>query len=1516
MPSQPSGSSPSGARRKQFSILGLTMIIVVIPFCLYYLFFVSSQTTYFSNRNFRVLAATGEQVSSKIDSLATNLISLATKAARDKKESTQHKNERTETRKKATETAKEEDAGETKSDADIVKDAATLVTDFKGGKVQYEAPREGASSSKKIINSPGSETGAGKSGAKQKGPRPKAAESPVTAAEHVPLGIKAENGSFSLYLEYLSGSDSDLPGKFSFTGELKTYFEPFVARYVINELNEQKERLFDEVLVAEQDGRVIFERGPSGLSVANLDSLLDEKGGKLELTQPGQSTSLAEVQLAGAAYKIFVQPVTLTLSDRIGDKKQNIRWMVCGLTRTDHFRGATFAAPYTVLIFFVFVALLAVLGWPLLKLKLMGPKDHLRRADLILTLFSALTGTALVTFILLDLYMYGSFASTLDRQLKDLSQEIKSNFQTELYLAVTQLQKLNDRIKESADLRIIKSGKQETIKSGDFEIDKSGDVRIKTSEAGQVTKSAGIKIINATDLEESDRSIAPGVEPEGSTTLVLKDKNDILAREAYWDYPYFYSVTWSDFSGAQRVKWTTRSLITAFVNVSDREFFKNSKKGMLWKLSNSGLSWDYCVDSIKTRNTGENVAVIATRGPVPQCVSSMDTRLLSLMGPILPAGYGYAVVDGTGQVLFHSDEVKNLEEQFFAECENDRWLRAAVLSRVDRNIETNYLGRGHMMYVSALPGTPWTLVVFVDKQMARTINLEVITLSIVLYLLFAVSVVALISVIYLAMMIAFSGRYSPARGNWTSWLWPAPERLVHYELLIVFYVLLALSFVVGWAIGGSILVVCCIVLPMLAAGLWWLIIRNDESNPVTGMVSAFAAWLVPSNHPRRERSVSRLTTTSERRAANKRVIDRIRGRVLGLSYRTCYALALACLLALVSLLPAAGFFQIAHTFESRLMVKHGQISIAKALEERDQRVASQYASIDTGGPKDEFLKKRLDPASIDFKPAVYDPASRKALDVYDSFFFGTERGDLSRPESFKEAPGELDWLLLDFRPLYNQSCLESQGLAAVASSDPLWRWNTDSKSHILFGKDKAGREGDRSLTVRSLIPVFGFPDNLWTWGSLTAVGLLPFLVYGLVRFVARRFFLLDLELPECRDFASAQETRGSYLLIRSPLAANGGKWPKNEYHFTDLRGEKAWPKLTEALKSKPATVSVVLDNFEHCMDDPAANREKLMAIEHLLKTGRRVVVVSTVDPLSFPLAPKPGAKVVANNGKGSSVPSEPVAIEEKQNGAAGLKVEYHSSAPFSVSIEGKKNGTAADGKAPIAYLPPTDLQARWTELFTNFTTVCACDNSSAELAKKQSEYFDILKIKKPSNYVKPIEKQPGIGQNGTPEERHGRDRATIEERISEVVEQAQAYHQSLWMTCSEGQRCTLIHLAQDGMISPKNKHLRRLVKRGLVVHDLGLRLMDESFRRFVISVSREHDVEAWRQQEGGSAWQLLKAPLLLILVSVALFLFITQKDVYDSSISFMTAATAGIAALFRLLGMFHGKDKVAGAIQS
>jgi hypothetical protein len=50
---------------------------------------------------------------------------------------------------------------------------------------------------------------------------------------------------------------------------------------------------------------------------------------------------------------------------------------------------------------------------------------------------------------------------------------------------------------------------------------------------------------------------------------------------------------------------------------------------------------------------------------------AFDTRLLSLMDPVLPDAFGYVIIDNEGKVLFHSDEVHHLGENLFQECDDD-----------------------------------------------------------------------------------------------------------------------------------------------------------------------------------------------------------------------------------------------------------------------------------------------------------------------------------------------------------------------------------------------------------------------------------------------------------------------------------------------------------------------------------------------------------------------------------------------------------------------------------------------------------------------------------------------------------------------------------------------------------------------------------------------------------------------------------------------------------------------------
>jgi hypothetical protein len=1370
------------------------MVIVIIPFILYYLFFVQSQTAYFTNRNFRVLAHIGSQIKLKIDDLGTNLINATKKATEKKSEDGNDKGIQ---------------PANTGAEADKLKRAIELIpnvqpvkmnpTQQTPGGTSLSAPTSSANRVKPAQEAtpPSAGTNANKdshANANSQTSRARPAR-PVNRYETpgVSLSVQPDQGSYWLYFQYGAGTVA-ASAAIGSKSEINRLFDPFVARFVIDELNQTEERLFDEVLVAEQEtGRVIFEHGPPNLTIVSLDTLENGKGEKLGLKLADQSSSLTDVVLGGDNYKLFLQPVRLTLDSSEDDKDQGVRWVVCGLTRSDHLRDETYAVSYTVLIIFVFAVLLAALSWPLLKLKLMGPKDRLRRADLGLTFVCAMMGTALLTFLLLDQGMYISLEKVLDGQLKQLSTDIRRNFREEIGSALAQLSSLNNAILALDD-----------------------------------KESPGFNW----NTEAAKPASAPGAKAGAAPTSWFPKRVDLLVDTIDWktaQYPYFNSVTWTDPAdpkGLQKIKWTTAPDTTAFIEVSSRPYFTNVRDGHLWKLTDSDGGFDYFLELVNSKNTGENVAVVSTRAPVSSWVSSMDTRLLSLMGVVLPTGYGYAVIDGGGSVLFHSDEVNNLNEQFFQECDNDRLLRAAVSARTKELINANYLGKGHRLFVSPINNTPWVLVVFRDKQMARTINLELLTQSLIFYLVFTLAALAVVSVIYL-----------PGRGERMRWLWPEERRAAQYKLLTAVNAVVAAVFFIVLKVGGeSVLVICCFVLPLLAVVIGALILNK---RPTAGHDDSG-----------------------------------VLGRSTIFSYRTGYTIALAGYLALLSILPTLGFFRVARDFELNLSVKHGQVSIARALERRAQRVATQYASVKIGNrnkrkDKRAFLEARLE-----------RPSGQSTLDVYDSFFFKTTRTALDADWSTValDRLNNVDWALMQLRPLYNQSCVESQELSRGASADGLWRWGKDQDGQIRLRKDKDGRGREISVALASNSPaVSDISVARLSW--FAALVILLALVYLLVRFVARHFFLLDQAPPQAILASQPNlSLTSNRVVLQPPMAVSDDVWDSKHFHRIDLSKVDSLQDWAIARKSgESAQLPIVLEHFEHRMDEPAVNCEKLQAIEQFMSVGRRVIIVSTVDPLRFSLTSDSDASQASSDGRGSDTSGKSNGPAEKNPGA-GIQP------------------TGEPGQGEVS------AQTRWWSALGTFVTVYARDNASAEFVINNQGLLDMLKTNQPWRYLETIGNE--VVANAPLRAAKANDRAATEERINLVVDQARAYHHALWATCSQDERCALIHLALDGMITSKNRDLRQLMKRGLVVRDPAVRLMDESFRRFVISASTGEDIDAWRRA-GGSTWQLIKTPLLLVLLGVALFLFVTQKELYDSTISFVSAITAGIAILFRLLGMFQ-----------
>jgi hypothetical protein len=142
--------------------------------------------------------------------------------------------------------------------------------------------------------------------------------------------------------------------------------------------------------------------------------------------------------------------------------------------------------------------------------------------------------------------------------------------------------------------------------------------------------------------------------------------------------------------------------------------------------------------------------------------------------------------------------------------------------------------------------------------------------------------------------------------------------------------------------------------------------------------------------------------------------------------------------------------------------------------------------------------------------------------------------------------------------------------------------------------------------------------------------------------------------------------------------------------------------------------------------------------------------------------------------------------------------------------------------------------------------------------------------------------------------------------LARIANQARTYYRHIWDSCSPGEKQTLCHLAQDHMLSHRDPDIANLLKRELIIRDEGLHVFNESFRQFVKSTEQlaccaEADAEARKV----SLWQLLKVPILVALMAIAGFLFVTQQDVFSSSLAVVTGVTSIITGLFKVLSMFN-----------
>lgn len=1118
-----------------------------------------------------------------------------------------------------------------------------------------------------------------------------------------------------------------------------------------------------EIAAADTSAQTAAAERESGSTVliARLQALSKRKGWReYEPLKPAtlvDATGQTDVMLGNGSYVLFSQPYTFASAALTVGQKPR-RWIVCGLVSASRFHYDVSAVSTTLILIAVAIVALALCCWPFLRIALIDPRQALTIADVVLVVICTIVGAAVVTLALLDGFTYRNMTAIADTQLEAYSKKLHDDF--------------------------------------------LGNVR------------RGVDLLAA--AEKATQVRATDIVSHGGQTKGELLTTDLLTDDAIKAYPYIHSIQWIDGSGMQIVRFDR--IRSPLQHVRDRQYFQLAMKERPWSADGK----DYILEWVRSKSTGEVWAMMAKKTDVPSfAVVAVATELIDITHTVAPPGVELAIIDETGEVLYHSDVQRIGYENFFAEADRNRELRSAVVARRAGSVDAKYWGEDQSMYVRPLTGSGWTLVTFRPKRLTRVLNVEGALLTLALLLMSALP-----SFLVYILVLLFFPRYRAPR------LWPDVARTEDYARLNLILVSLLLLFwmdiyaLAPWSSFYEILI-----LPNLAILTVYLILHRTGAERryriATALWIALNAVLIAhliladvdpthgvGEYPGTVLGVLILSALGVALftyhllspQSGKRMAKAPRAISFTIGYSRLYRLCGVLLLVVGVAMPVVGFFAISRRVETQLLVKYAQLRAAADLEHRIDHLETLNA-LPAKTPAPEVDRDVL------CLPLGFILESRWGL-----------RPAVSRPLPCAEASGRPKEHSLDKRraaaetlppamaaslPVLYEDSLAVRPLFGSQSADGFWSWLGDDGRLLLIRKirfdvdvadmlwkDERPQQGTQeSIVIESVVPHVASRDS-WAYlavGLLIALPLLAVFWFAST-FVAKRVLLIGVNEPDWLAPLPICPTLGeSIFLVRRNVDPTGltGDDPKGHglpffsVSFENLHEMKRWDEVLQAVESSKPGRNVRILDFEYGIDDPEINGKKLQWLERLVALpDRRAIIVSTVTPAyMMTTAPLP-------------------------------------------SPEGS----------------PSYFD-RWRAVFDHFLCVAAEELLRRDSEwKRQQQFLTISQLNayQPKSWrERETTYDPFLQQLAKEIESEAKDREaalldTTTERehlLDEIGERAEAYYAGLWSSCREDEKLQLDQLANHGLANGRNRRmLRRLMARGLVRRDPNLRLFSETFR--------------------------------------------------------------------------------------
>ena len=1285
-------------------------------------------------------------------------------------------------------------------------------------------------------------------------------------------------------LMFYPGDKDGHADNYQIYAQAKDFFEPLERKDVFDEFMVIKEKSGDS---SEPKGKyaILYHTLPGDIDISELKDLKSNKQGI-------ECGGLKDVEISKKKYKLFFQPIILD---------NGRKWYVGGLTDSKKFKRETGKLESGIILPFLLIFSIFILSIPYLKLFLMSKFEQLDIRDVVLTYISIILGViALVVFCLFIFQAYDD-SRCVKKSLSDLAVEIKEDFTDELRKAYNQLSKYN-----SLDFKIFTETNCYRVKD----------------------------VLSDPKFEEENP-------PEIESPLADDLRPSI--------YKLFKGAYWMDSGGQQVLQFSTRNDGGGLVNLKHRKYFQDAGK---WRLPEKESlipipKPGFMLESITSVTSGEKLAALSMRSKSemkkedkPVKVAAMSTQLTSVIDTIMPAGYGFCIIDQTGGVWFHSNTERNLQENFKDEVENDEDLSSAIYSRRAKLLDLNYQNISHKCFVMPVPDIPLYIVTFHDFRYTSAIQGTVF-----LYTCFLTILLAAFNVLHFIIAAWCNYRKSLLEKKFDlfGFLRPLKKSDGAYKHLFLSNLLILIFFIafkIIYSTKGAETFLFCISTTLFAFvyNYYTITRKKNHGYPLNKFkrLLFFSLGFLLLIYLVARLTLDRFTSLAlyqvilflfiglialnryvlpgiYRKVITPRLVDKYLPNFRSFLTGRSYIYFFLSWLILVWVTPVIMFYIDAYNLENKVAVKHLQVKLAEDIEKRNSRINTLYEEM-ISAPDNSNVRWTKD--------------ERKKLGIYAGIINDTEiETDCEKfSKAERIADNKFNKIAGFFRPPMNRVAAERGSFVFPRASDNSRNWRKKGdRFHLQYtvkisqgsthGEDETGgckyekctdnRCKDK-IYIASTVNAFKIPWGIPFLMALIIIFLILTLAYYMIRFFGRMIYglgLLEFETKE-RTYQDAQDEIRESLEAGSSMILYCQSINEMEYceevfddkapagieaSSIDINSGERDKELEEVLQGK-ANGIVYLKNFELYSNDIQGNLEKTKFLIRLLRSPKVRAVIPTFIPLT---------EMIVFYEEKLAAPAAQTKKGEPANGEAKSQKEI-------IDLLNEANNCLIPLYAPLKQVETgkEEITDKETEAFPWLKE--EQHHYIIDLIGKESKpsvFFKKIKWSIYKYYEELIKNQEPLNEKLMKEN---------EERIIlKIQDLSRHYYNRLLDSCTREEKYILYDIARDMLVNTNNSvMINILLKKGLLNYNGGFRLMNESFRNFVLTSIDPDDLKDYARALYPK-WKSYKAPLLLIAFGLAVFLAF-QENLLSNVDAIITTAVGGIAILTRFSGLFFNFPKSGG----